>query len=126
MDLTDFDSILVRCSLSFLSIQAPGKSKYCGLCEREYLSDTVILKELGQHQPRVEPRTDDAWEQSLLGTTEPRETPIRAPTVAATAMGDTSEFDEHSPGHVLKHVSLASLLFEACDICVYCGGKFVG
>jgi hypothetical protein len=32
--------------------------------------------------------------------------------------------EEVSPGKTETRSSLASLLFAACDVCVYCGGKF--
>jgi hypothetical protein len=40
---------LARCGLSFLAIQEPGISKYCSLCQTEYLDeDSLVLMRGGK------------------------------------------------------------------------------
>lgn len=34
--------VKVRCGLSFLAVQEPGISKFCSLCETEYLNEELI------------------------------------------------------------------------------------
>ena len=34
-----------RCGLTFLAIQAPGISKVCGICGKQYLTENYLLKE---------------------------------------------------------------------------------
>lgn len=37
--------MLARCTLTFLAIQAPGISKVCGICGKQYLTENYLLKE---------------------------------------------------------------------------------
>lgn len=37
--------MLARCTLTFLTIQAPGISKVCGICGKQYLTENYLLKE---------------------------------------------------------------------------------
>ncbi|XPS97382.1 hypothetical protein M3J09_006613 [Ascochyta lentis] len=67
-----------RCGISLLAIQAPGITKYCGICSTPFLSEEFVQVQEMQEE-----------------TTEPP-------------------------------VTLSRVLFQACDICIYCGGKFVG
>jgi hypothetical protein len=72
-----------RCHLTFLSIQSPGQSRFCGICSKQYLKETVVGNE--------SVITDNPWE-----------------------------------GLNLSAASIARILLAACDVCVYCGGKFTG
>ena len=36
-------NFVVRCSLTFLSIQGPGITRFCGLCHRHVLSESFLL-----------------------------------------------------------------------------------
>jgi hypothetical protein len=67
-----------RCGLSLLAIQAPGITKYCGICSTPFLSEEFVQ--------------------------------------AQEAVGEETEHP----------VTLSRVLFQACDVCVFCGGKFVG
>lgn len=40
--------VFSRCSLSFISIQEPGISKYCSACERQFLNISKLRPHLGQ------------------------------------------------------------------------------
>jgi len=82
-DLLILTDSSVRCGLTFLAIQAPGISKFCGLCNRQYLTNQHLI-------------TLDAAEGEIENTSA-------------------------KPDH-----SLIQLLLVALDICIYCGGKFVG
>jgi hypothetical protein len=77
------DLSLARCQLTFLAIQAPGISKYCGVCGKKFLSEEWVRSKISVN------RTDG-------NTPTGRQTP-----------------------------SLVSLMIDSCDVCVYCGGKFV-
>lgn len=68
-----------RCGVSLVAIQAPGITKYCGICSTPFLNEEFV----------------------------------RAQEVA-------DEADTEPP------VTLARVLFQACDVCIFCGGKFVG
>lgn len=67
-----------RCGLSLLAIQAPGITKYCGICSTPFLSEEFAQAQEAQAEVSKPP------------------------------------------------VTLARVLFQACDVCIYCGGKFVG
>ncbi|KAI9764948.1 MAG: hypothetical protein M1840_007973 [Geoglossum simile] len=112
--------VFVRCALTFLAIQRPGISKYCGVCGKEYLSEGATQLE------RV--ITPDEG-----GASAPAETPNTkglAQVLLEVAMGDETEdralntAEGEKPPTMETRPSLASLLFAACDVCVYCGGKF--
>ncbi|KAI9710611.1 MAG: hypothetical protein M1812_007375 [Candelaria pacifica] len=99
-----------RCALTFLAIQAPGISKYCGLCGIEYLHLDFLLK-------------NDA--RSLA----PAENLDRKNSGAASEAESDAESvgDEAQDTHLAETpVSLAQILSASCEICIYCGGKFVG
>ncbi|KAF1350322.1 hypothetical protein EJ07DRAFT_139398 [Lizonia empirigonia] len=67
-----------RCGISLLAIQAPGITKYCGICSTPFLNEEFV---------RAQERQVDMAEPP---------------------------------------VTLSRVLFQACDVCIYCGGKFVG
>lgn len=67
-----------RCGISLLAIQAPGITKYCGICSTPFLNEEFV-------------RAQD----NIEGGAEPAYT-------------------------------IARMLFQACDVCIFCGGKFVG
>jgi hypothetical protein len=141
----------VRCGLSFLTIQAPGCSKYCGICKSPYLSDDYIAHE----ESRVSEVTGEG-----LGTNHTANGTTNGDSNAGAEMGDgISDNDEQDaeltaggeppaessvgsmngrlalrsdiagtelPFKKGLPVTLARVLYLACDACVYCGGKFVG
>lgn len=67
-----------RCGISLVAIQAPGITKYCGICSTPCLSEEFVRAQ------------------------------------------ETGGSDIEPP------VTLSRVLFQACDVCIYCGGKFVG
>lgn len=67
-----------RCGISLLAIQAPGITKYCGICSTPFLSEEFV------------------------------------------------QAQEVGGGGAEPSVTLSRVLFQACDVCIYCGGKFVG
>ncbi|KAF1848382.1 uncharacterized protein K460DRAFT_275313 [Cucurbitaria berberidis CBS 394.84] len=93
-----------RCGLSFLAIQAPGVTKYCGICSTPFLNeDFVMAQEVGVREHDLEKGGFTAvkhvvQEGNMATESEKRELPV----------------------------TLARVLFLACDVCIYCGGKFVG
>ncbi|KAJ4375205.1 hypothetical protein N0V83_002291 [Neocucurbitaria cava] len=66
-----------RCGLSLLPIQAPGITKYCGICSTPFLSEEFVTAQEVEVQ---------------------------------------EEFGRFT---------LSRVLFLACDVCIYCGGKYV-
>lgn len=80
-----------RCGISFLAIQKPRISKYCGLCKTPYLSEEFV----------------GAQEEG------------RGNGAEAVEGGAAEE-------NGARVVSLSKALYAACDVCIYCGGKFTG
>ncbi|CAO2654331.1 Nn.00g110640.m01.CDS01 [Neocucurbitaria sp. VM-36] len=154
-----------RCGLTFLPIQAPGITKYCGLCSMPFLSEEfVVAQEAGSRGKNIEKeRITVAMEDAVPGRggQDPGEREVRLPgrvkdtddvdvgngTVATAEKAEqyTRNHDEQPEGtqHVQEQagiasdvfgeverrelpVTLARVLFLACDVCIYCGGKFVG
>jgi hypothetical protein len=66
-----------RCGISLLAIQAPGITKYCGICSTPCLNEEFVRAQ------------------------------------------ETGEGESEPPN------TLSRVLFQACDVCIYCGGKFV-
>ena len=90
-----------------MTIQEPGISKYCDTCGREYLKEEFVLK-------------DEAESDVGLQMLDP------FPYVREN--GDETKIDGES-GRPLVHVdpvSLAHILFKVHDVCLFCGGKFIG
>lgn len=106
----------VRCSLTFLAIQGPGQSKYCGLCGKVYLLDAKLLN----YKTKL---IDDATTAYQAGS------PASAVTEQAlTSIADVGHLGNQRVGGSdsgARSVSIAQLLLAACDLCIYCGGKFV-
>lgn len=95
-----------RCSLTFLAIQAPGMTKSCVICNSQCLNE-YLIDSLVPHSPSGGENTG--------------------------AKDDTAENNGGPPGILTQGVvqrepmaSLIRVLFAACDICIYCGGKFAG
>lgn len=176
-----------RCGLSFLTIQAPGYTKYCGLCNAPFFSDEYVLEhctldstrssasvsldnELGtsdQVQELLNPETLEGNEEGPTSATvegsgqkeglvtqsehkssqaggpgnEPSEenrlpqTDVPMLESSSTAR-QTSALRRSGPQPIHRvdrkvysrdiPVTLARVLFLACDVCIYCGGKYVG
>lgn len=68
-----------RCGISLIAIQAPGITKYCGICSTPFLSEEFV---------RAQEAGEDADAEPMI--------------------------------------TLARVLFQSCDVCIFCGGKFVG
>ncbi|KAF2088512.1 hypothetical protein K490DRAFT_39705 [Saccharata proteae CBS 121410] len=91
-----------RCSLTFLAIQEPGISKSCCICGRHYLNQQFISQKDGSVSSTAsasQKEAQDASQQAEQGAADGMSQPL---------------------------MTLAELLFSACNVCVYCGGKFVG
>ncbi|KAF2436207.1 hypothetical protein EJ08DRAFT_230945 [Tothia fuscella] len=86
----------VRCALTFLAVQAPGISKFCGLCERQYLTETILEPE----GPQAEIEEEDV-DMIVVG-------------------GSSNSHGKKEPP------DFGRVLFASCEDCIYCGGKFVG
>lgn len=86
-----------RCSLTFLSIQQPGISKFCRICNTQCLDRHLIIKRR-------------KWDDIEMSDT------------AADGLGSPWILVKQGPQEPAN--SLADLLFAAVDLCIYCGGKF--
>ena len=96
---------LVRCSLTLLSIQSPGISKVCGLCQRQYLKESFFLG------PEVNANFSTGKEAGGDVTMS------RDPTEGDAV---TSDYPTEPT------LRLFEALVAACDFCLYCGGRFIG
>ncbi|KAL0254995.1 hypothetical protein SLS55_009519 [Diplodia seriata] len=118
----------VRCSLTFLAIQAPGISKLCGICGKRYLNEESVVrtdKLAGadtSQQDVAMPDVDGGQQGDILPWAETNVTSEGSSKQGAgTGQGQATTVDcGRSP------ITLARMLFAACDVCIYCGGKFVG
>ncbi|KAK7621240.1 transcription factor IIIC subunit delta N-term-domain-containing protein [Phyllosticta citricarpa] len=112
----------VRCSLTFLAIQAPGISKLCGICGKRFLSEHHTLK--------LDTLLDD--EANGDGQSQGTHDLCSVPGLDTAGEGDFYLFfgsDKQGAGgkeQERQSVTLVRLLFAACNVCIYCGGKFVG
>ena len=100
-----------RCSLTFFAIQAPGRSKYCGLCWKESLLNAALN---GNSRPSTQTTNTVSFSQNTVENTL-----SYASSTLATEPVEAQE-------DIAQEYTLAQLLVVACDICIYCGGKFVG
>ena len=94
-----------RCALTFLAIQEPGISKICDTCGREYLDEDTALERDAINSAIFISRAD----QSDKAANE-------------SAMASQTPTDPV----ITEDQSLAHALFKAHDVCIFCGGKFVG
>ncbi|KAI4670747.1 uncharacterized protein J4E88_009840 [Alternaria novae-zelandiae] len=131
--------VFPRCGLTFLAIQAPGITKYCGICSTPFLSDEFIMA-----QEDVERNNSSDTEDNTVMTgvtrngmvSEEREEssdPLNKMDEEGSSDqegGDQESNDSDDEGDVYERkeipVTLARVLFLACDACIYCGGKFIG
>ncbi|KAL5118460.1 hypothetical protein ACEQ8H_003636 [Pleosporales sp. CAS-2024a] len=94
-----------RCGLSLIAIQAPGITKYCGICTTPYLNEEFVAAQ----------ELQDGHHDAQHGqNTAPSTT-----SHVATQQQQQQEEEE-------RVTSFAKILFYSCDACIYCGGKFVG
>jgi hypothetical protein len=134
-----------RCGLSFLPIQAPGITKYCGICSTPFLSDECVMAQEYVESNKNEKSGDDTV---MVGVTRDgelseagsggdkdcgllneadRESVAEQEDNEKQMDGDQESDDTEDEDEVHElPVTLARVLFLACDACVYCGGKFVG
>ncbi len=110
MELTS----LVRCALTFLSIQAPRASKFCNICGKQYINEGKI-------------RYGDLAASGMLeasGDMHNHDGSVANPS--ASVKGEIAQAGGMHGGTMQRPACLARMLFAACDMCIYCGGKFVG
>ncbi|KAF2457436.1 transcription factor IIIC subunit delta N-term-domain-containing protein [Lineolata rhizophorae] len=89
--------VMVRCALSFQAIQRPGLSRSCSLCGKQYLKEDYLL----QHE-----KIDEGARKPPKRGRKPR-----------ASKADVA--DQAAP------LTLFRILLAVCDICVYCGGKYI-
>ncbi|CAN9357620.1 unnamed protein product [Alternaria alternata] len=132
-----------RCGLSFLAIQAPGITKYCGICNTPFLSDECVMaQEYVDSKKSLDTGGDvvmaDVTRDGELSEADGRKdrdsgslNGADRESVAEQDMDEDQASDDPEDEDGLYErrqipVTLARVLFLACDACVYCGGKFVG
>ncbi|KAH0014969.1 hypothetical protein KCU78_g8420, partial [Aureobasidium melanogenum] len=88
-----------RCTLTFLAIQTPGTAKACSICNAQYINEFMMpgFKVKDSNETSTNIKPDGDGDETMQGTTDQE-----------------------------PRVSLARILFAACDRCVCCGGKFTG
>ncbi|KAF2661808.1 hypothetical protein K491DRAFT_764778 [Lophiostoma macrostomum CBS 122681] len=169
----------IRCGISFLTIQAPGCTKKCGICDTLFLTDDfmardgVLQVEAGSSEMSVdgdagieqdtkmgdagdEAGTADSPTEMMEGgeamnaNVDAAQTPEQIEELddvqasaqkgknsAITSSRPISASEDHAtteasskPKRKVRKrdvpVNLARVLFLGCDVCIYCGGKFVG
>lgn len=99
---------LSRCALSFLPIQEPGTTKSCGICGLQYLKEKVFSA--------FDPATEDI---------EMAEVPSAESNTDAAANDTWVEVSRNPNASPQPTRTLAQMISAACDVCIYCGGKFV-
>jgi hypothetical protein len=142
-----------RCGLSFLAIQAPGITKYCGICSTPFLNEQFVAAQEKEKQsnhgtdqgigcrerrPREE-GPDATLQQQTDGEVADHGGDITMEgNPAEHGQGQRSgtqsngervnaELENSLVDEVRKiRITLGRVLFGACDACIYCGGKFVG
>ena len=119
--MADHPRPLVRCALTFLAIQEPGISNYCERCGTEYLTEEALLddekSERDVHQPNME----------VLAATTSRHEDVNLGQEGAVEDDQTSTVKQGQASSPPRELApLVRMLFSTYDVCVYCGGKFVG
>ena len=99
-----------RCVLTFFAIQEPGISRYCGSCSREYLHEDYALNENPHSMNMRTLSTDDM---------EIPDTTMEIPETTNVAENHSSDNDDNDE-------STLQTVFRNHDVCIFCGGKFVG
>ncbi|KAH7091035.1 transcription factor IIIC subunit delta N-term-domain-containing protein [Paraphoma chrysanthemicola] len=124
-----------RCGISFVAIQAPGITKYCGICSTPFLSEEFVL---AQEVPEADWPLENSNATGMIeGSTEDNLAQANGPHTlevqggqngTALAQDDGTHSDEVATIEEREPIpiTLARVLFLACDACTYCGGKFVG
>lgn len=98
-----------RCTLTFLSIMEPGISKSCRICHALYLNEDALPEFKRTNAANI--KAEEPQQQEDMDVDEDSQ---------AEDHNDASQESGVEPS-----ISLARLLFSACDVCILCGGKFV-
>jgi hypothetical protein len=131
-----------RCGLSFIAIQAPGITKYCGICSTPFLNDEFVTAQGTGATTSVVVVDEGNTTKGNHGTQEGPPANGLTHTDSDVSMGDDpisrADHDQEQEtnegfGQIMDKekdkqpaVTLAKMLYLACDVCIYCGGKFVG
>ena len=134
-----------RCGLTFLAIQAPGITKYCGICSTPFLSDEFIMAQEGAERNKGAATGDNTVMTGVIrdgsvseGEQESSGSLNKVDEEGSSdqegdeqAMGleqesNDSDGEDHEYERRELPITLARVLFLACDACIYCGGKFIG
>ncbi|USP79963.1 uncharacterized protein yc1106_07237 [Curvularia clavata] len=122
--LTDLNSAscenghrFARCGLSFLAIQAPNITKYCGICNTPFLSDGYVI---AQETLEEKEEKKDVEKDVMIDTEGAENSRGQERDQGSNARQAQANDARQLP------VTLGRVLFLACDACIYCGGKFIG
>ncbi|KAL6702966.1 hypothetical protein ACN47E_010321 [Coniothyrium glycines] len=132
-----------RCGLSFITIQAPGITKYCGICKTPFLNDEFVSAQ--EDPPHATANFNNAEEVQAFSVGQVITTVTTIDDVAMDGQSEMihmSELQDNGDASQLPArnslasksaelapsnppVTLSQVIFQACDMCIYCGGKFV-
>jgi hypothetical protein len=126
-----------RCGLSFLAIQAPRITKTCGICDTVFFSEEFVEAQEDASNVRGQERAEDMEMGGKASSRRDGEGGGEFSANSGDKDVDAMDVEEGQEGQANREldantgvrqlpVSLARLLFLACDVCIYCGGKFVG
>ena len=118
--------------MTFLAIEKPGISKYCEICNLEFLNEHT-LRQSGQYSdllPTAEGE-EKSFEDSLTSNDEvgvkQRDGFSRTDDICKVAESQTANPEGiPQPLASIKAPSLAGILFKRFAVCPYCRGKFIG
>jgi hypothetical protein len=127
-----------RCGLSFVAIQAPAITKTCGICNTSFLNEEFVeAQEEQEDGSRQENR--HGVRDVVMGSANEGEGGGNVVMGESIDPENSAHSDREEPGPAdevrnavadgedgdrILPVSFARVLFLACDVCIYCGGKF--
>ncbi|PVH99074.1 hypothetical protein DM02DRAFT_529925 [Periconia macrospinosa] len=134
-----------RCGLTFLAIQAPRISKFCGICGTGFFNEEFVAVQealpgnsgheledvegqvrtlAGSNPDKLRSRGDNGTHDTERNEMLQRESEDRQTHQDDLILAQATEQEEDVTDEL--PVSLARILFLACDVCIYCGGKYIG
>ena len=114
---------LGRCALTFLAIQAPGLTKKCRMCQKECLDDAFMKHWHTQSITGLAEANDNHTDQHADGSDNSQDGFGQNGTSPCLRQHDLLPEDNQHAG--VGTWSLPQALIVACNVCLYCGGKYV-
>jgi hypothetical protein len=143
-----------RCGLTFLAIQAPGITKYCGICSTPFLNEDFVIAQETEVRPEHVVKQVPANKKADASLDNDTPTSLQmngnrqndldnegdVPVASNQSKEGQGQRSRAEPNQAIPvelddvaveekkrelPITLARVLFLACDACIYCGGKFV-